>query len=407
MGVSEKIQIAIMWPDLGSYHKARLNAAVRLLPEADITAIETVGGFGSDEGLSLRITDIATCVTKTMFPAADYGQLSPNAIRQKTQEILDELRPDVLAVCGYAFLEAKQAVLWCRRAKIPCILMSASTQHASQRCFWKEWLKSRLVRCFSAALVGGRAQNDYVVRLGMPPDRVFTGYDAVDNDYFWCRAEVVRASEREYRAQYDLPAKYFLCSNRFAAVKNLFRLLDAYGEYRRCVTDPWDLVLVGDGALMERVKQTVRDLDLEHHVILPGFRHYSELPVYYGLAGCLILASMSETWGLVVNEAMASGLPVLVSKACGCCGDLVREGENGFSFDPFDVDEMAQKMRAISHGDGDLARMGQRSKEIIAEWGPERFAQGLKAAAEKALDIGPKKVPALDRLFLKALMLKR
>lgn len=137
---------------------------------------------------------------------------------------------------------------------------------------------------------------------------------------------------------------------------------------------------------MPEVRRSIEELHLQECVVLPGFKQYGELPVYYGLASCLILASTSETWGLVVNEAMASGLPVLVSKACGCCEDLVREGENGFSFDPLSVDEMAEKMRMISHGEYDLAKMGQASQEIIANWGCDNFARNLWRAAQCACE---------------------
>ncbi len=397
-----------MWPDLGSYHKARLNAGVQLLPEAEITAIETVGGFGSDENLTLRTTDIAKCVTKTMFPEADYGQLSPNAIRQKTQEILNELQPDVVVVCGYSLLEAKRALLWCGKNNVPCALMADSTECDAPRHFAKEWLKGRLVRCFSSALVGGKPQKDYIINLGMAPDRVFTGYDAVDNDYFSRQTEVVRAKDDDCRVEHRLPPRYFLSSNRFIPKKNLFRLLQAYAKYREGMNDAWDLVLLGDGELMPQVRQSILELNLQKCVSLPGFKQYGELPVYYALANCFILASTSEQWGLVVNEAMASGLPVLVSKRCGCAPDLVEDGKNGFLIDPFSVENMAEKMvRIMRLTETERKSMGQRSREIIANWGPERFAQGLRAAVEKALGIGPKKVSAFDRLFIKALMLKR
>ena len=76
-------------------------------------------------------------------------------------------------------------------------------------------------------------------------------------------------------------------------------------------------------------------------VLLPGFKQYPELPLYYGLAGAFVLPSLTEPWGLVVNEAMAAGLPVVVSDRCGCASDLVRPGENGFAFDPCDIEQLA------------------------------------------------------------------
>ncbi len=308
------------------------------------------------------------------------------AVSRAVRAALDAVAPDVVAVPGIYDKGAVAALRWCRKHDVPCILMSASTQRDSTRHFAKEWLKGRLVLCFSSALVGGKPQKAYAVKLGMAPARVFAGYDAVDNDYFFRQAAAVRGREQEYRARYYLPARCFLTSNRFIRKKNLFRLLTAYARYRKSVNDPWHLVLLGDGELMPEVRRSVREKGMQSCVILPGFRQYEELPVYYALASCYVQASTSEQWGLVVNEAMASGLPVLVSRACGCCEDLVRDGENGFAFDPFDIDAMAEKMRMISHGQCDLASMGRASREIVAHWGCDNFARNLWQAAQCACE---------------------
>jgi glycosyltransferase involved in cell wall biosynthesis len=112
-------------------------------------------------------------------------------------------------------------------------------------------------------------------------------------------------------------------------------------------------------------------------VYLPGFRQIGELPRFYAHAGAFVHASTTEQWGLVVNEAMASGLPVLVSNLCGCAPELVVEGINGFTFDPRDVDELARGMRRIASMDeserAGLASAGQRR---VSAWGLERFAAG-------------------------------
>ena len=321
-----------------------------------------------------------------MFDTHDSAHLSGPVVWRAVLARLRAIAPDVVAIPGIYDKGAVAALRWCRRNGVPCILMSASTKRDAKRYLWKEWLKSHLVRCFSAALVGGKPQEDYAVKLGMAPERVFTGYDAVDNAYFSRRADAVRAKEEEYRAAHRLPPRYFLSSNRFIPKKNLFRLLQAYATYRQSVADPWDLVLLGDGELMPQVRQSIQDVALQDYVVLPGFKQYDELPVYYALAGCYIQASTAEQWGLVVNEAMASGLPVLVSKACGCCEDLVHEGQNGFSFDPLNVDEMAEKMRMVSHGGCDLEKMGQAGREIIADWGCDNFARSLWRAAQCACE---------------------
>jgi glycosyltransferase involved in cell wall biosynthesis len=131
------------------------------------------------------------------------------------------------------------------------------------------------------------------------------------------------------------------------------------------------------------------------------------LPAYYGLANAFIHASTTEQWGLVVNEAMASGLPVLVSNRCGCATDLVQEGVNGFTFDPHNVEQLAQLMLKISAcQDVRMSAFGDASRTIISKWGPERFALGLQGAVRQALAVGPKRAGITDRLVLRALSLR-
>ena len=106
-------------------------------------------------------------------------------------------------------------------------------------------------------------------------------------------------------------------------------------------------------------------------------------------------------------RSMASGLPVLVSNRCGCAPDLVHEGVNGFTFDPYNVEELAQLMLKISvFQPFSLSAFGEASRRIISEWGPERFASGLKAAVDKALEIGAVRPTFSQRMILKALVWK-
>jgi 1,2-diacylglycerol 3-alpha-glucosyltransferase len=142
------------------------------------------------------------------------------------------------------------------------------------------------------------------------------------------------------------------------------------------------------------------ELGLEDCIQMPGFKQYNELPSYYASAGAFIHASTTEQWGLVVNEAMASGLPVLVSNRCGCATDLVKEGVNGWTFDPTNEEQIANLMLKISSDEALRSEMGRKSQEIIANWGPDRFASGLKSAVDAALKAPRKKAGLLDRLIL-------
>jgi glycosyltransferase involved in cell wall biosynthesis len=280
--------------------------------------------------------------------------------------------------------------------------MSDSGRHDEVRRRAREATKRRVVRLFSSAVVAGAPHREYACDLGLCAATVFDGYDVVDNAHFERGARHARASDEGWRRRLGLPKRFFLASSRFVAKKNLFRLLDAYaGYHRRIGADAWHLVLLGDGELRAGVESRIAQADLAGDVVLAGFRQYDELPAYYGLASAFVHASTTEQWGLVVNEAMASGLPVILSERCGCAPDLVREGVNGFTFDPYDVDALAGLMqRVAAMTDEQRHAMGRSSRTIIADWGPERFAGGLMRAVQVAVSRPPPKASWVDQALL-------
>ena len=140
---------------------------------------------------------------------------------------------------------------------------------------------------------------------------------------------------------------------------------------------------------------------------MPGFKQYRELPAYYGLAGAFVLASTEEQWGLVVNEAMASGLPVVVSDRCGCAPDLVREGETGFTFDPSGPAELAALLGRVAGDAGLRRRMGAAAREAVSAWGPEAFGRNLWRAAAAAASLPRPRHSLTSRILLPALARRR
>jgi glycosyltransferase involved in cell wall biosynthesis len=314
---------------------------------------------------------------------------------------METVGPDAVAIPGWSSAGALAVLAWCRDTRTPAVLMSDSVRRDGRHIAGKEWVKSRLVGLFSAAVVAGRPHVDYVVKLGIPPTHVFPGYDVVDNAHFKAGDDAARREATQTRSRRGLPERYFLASSRFIEEKNLERLLDAYARYLTGAgNNRWDLVLLGDGHLRAALERRIDALGIREHVGLPGFRQYGELADYYALAGAFVLASVSDTWGLVVNEAMACGLPVLVSDRCGCVCDLVKDGVNGFRFDPYDVDALASRMAELAGGVHDLAAMGRASREIIADWGPELFAESLRRAARLAREDPIGSTSMLDQALL-------
>jgi glycosyltransferase involved in cell wall biosynthesis len=321
----------------------------------------------------------------TLVRDEDPRDLPRHAVAQRTSQALDALRPRAVAIPGWSEPFALAALRWCGKAGVPAVLMSESQAGDSKRTWRGEAVKRRLVGLFSAALAGGAPHASYLGQLGIPEDRIFLGYDVVDNEHFARGAEQARAGAEACRRRLGLPENYFLASSRFVEKKNLSRLLAAFARFRALAPGSgWKLVLLGDGPLKGDILAQSNALSLGEDLLLPGFQQYGQLPAFYGLASAFIHASTVEQWGLVVNEAMAAGLPVLASNRYGCAADLVREGVNGFPFDPLDVEKLAGLMAKIaSSGEGRL-RMGEASRRIVAEWPLERFAEGLEGAVRSA-----------------------
>ena len=410
-----KPAVAVVFHHIGPYHHARLNAAADRL---SVTGVEwSAKGYDA-----WGVAEAPARYHKiSLFPEATGRYPDSGRLRQAFCSALEQVNPEIVGVNGWNNFGSLAAANCCVRRGIPMVVMSESARQDEARTWWKEMIKRRLVKLYSAALVGGHRHVEYLVELGMPRDRIFTGYDVVDNAHFARRALEIRDSHLrpgyggqapfEIRKKYGLPEAYFLASARFIEKKNLTSLIRAYAEYRdrlkrTGVTDPgynrgapWDLVLLGDGPVRETLNSQLSTFNLHSHVHLPGFKQYDELPVYYALANAFVHASTTEQWGLVVNEAIASGLPVIVSERCGCVPELVQD--NGFTFDPMDEHELAaQMLKMTTLADDERRRLADSSYGIAANFSPERFGEGLDRAARVAMELAPRRFGVIDRALL-------
>lgn len=321
----------------------------------------------------------------TLFPERSYNSIPPGEIRRRVQKTLDEVAPAAVVINGWGVPEAIAALQWCHRQGAKAILTSESLP-PERPAIWKEALKSLRIRRFDAALVGGRPHAHYVKSLGMPAERIFLGYDAVDNDYFQRETDARRMRQSDLRDRYDLPSRYFYANTRFLARKNLPACVQAFGlAVGESEAKDWHLVITGSGEDEDDVRKAIAKAGIEDRVHLPGFVQYADLPTYYGLASAFIHPALTEAWGLVLNEAAASGLPILSSLKVGAAHELLMHGENGWLFDPSSVESMARAMLLTMEATPEeRERMGQVSRGIVEKWGPCRFAEGCLCALETA-----------------------
>jgi glycosyltransferase involved in cell wall biosynthesis len=395
----KKKSIAVIWDRLGAYHIARLNELSR---HARVTVIEmsekdtTYQWSHAPSGSDFR--------RLTLFSDKPWNLHPPAEVASRVEGALSSIAPELVAVPGWEAPASLTALQWCLDSATPSVLMSDSQFHDMKRSWWKEALKRRIVPLHNAGFVGGETHAEYLVRLGMAKERISMGYNVVDNAYFKSRARSAREKGPELRNQLKLPTRYFLTSCRFVEKKNLVRLLTAYAGCCRALGDAaWGLVLVGEGIMKRQLQELAHELGVQDRVVFTGFQQYSELPAYYALASVFVLPSTGEQWGLVVNEAMACGLPVLVSEVCGCAGSLVRDGVNGFTFDPLDTEALSGLLIRLNQVP-DLTAMGLKSEEIVRAYGPQCFAENLMLAARNAEKFPRRRPTLLDRALIRFLV---
>ena len=372
-------RVVVIWIDWYAYHVARfrgLEAAPTLAGK--VVGLELVGGIGVHAGLKFREQLPPELAIETLEPESNWAQAGKLRLGCRLWARLSELEPEVVLVPGYYTLPAVAAALWAKLHRSASVLMTESTAYDHPRVGWKEWAKGLLLRAlFDWAVAGGKEHRAYLTQLGFPAERTAHFYDVVDNELFAQGTDALRSSH--LGTDFALPSgPYFVYVGRLAEEKNVSRLVDSWVAYRHA-GGTWPLVLVGDGPLNSSLRKGAADSGFGGEIFFPGLKTSRALLPYYAFAGCFVLPSTREPWGLVVNEAMASGLPVLVSDRCGCAVDLVEPGRNGFVFPPLDGVALTMRMHQISSlSPAELEAMRAESRRRVKVYSPQNF--GLEIA---------------------------
>jgi glycosyltransferase involved in cell wall biosynthesis len=293
---------------------------------------------------------------------------------------LSAFAPDVVLCGGYNYVASWQALLWSRRSQIPFLLWSESNVQDIRRAHAiVELLKSEFLSRCSGFVVPGRSAGEYLRSHKIREGLIFVAPNAVDNELFANSALEARQHTEKRRAELALPERYFLFVGRLVREKGVFELLAAYAKLDKTIREQVGLVLAGDGA--ERVQlEAFASTIWPGRVCFPGFAQRELLTTYYALADVLILPTYTDPWGLVVNEAMACGLPVIVSHVAGCAADLVTENWNGLLTMPRDEASLTAAMVKIA-GEPELRNvMGANSSQCISLYSPEAWSLGIVRA---------------------------
>ena len=294
-------------------------------------------------------------------------------------EALQRAAPDVIVCGGYNYVASWQALRWANRNKVQFLLWCESTvsDRRNERRL-VESLKQTFLRGCDAFVVPGESALRYLENMGVRRDAIFVAPNAVDIELFSVLAKKARGQDHCLRTQLALPDRYFLFVGRLVKEKGVFDLLRAYQQLPDAARQEVGLVLAGDGPLRASLEAMARDI-FPGTIHFAGFVQRDELAQYYGLSECLVLPTHTDTWGLVVNEAMACGLPVICTDVAGCTSDLVRE--NGRLVEPENVAQLSAAMQEIALDPALRSRMSAESEKLIGQYSPDAWAHGMMQAA--------------------------
>jgi glycosyltransferase involved in cell wall biosynthesis len=277
-------------------------------------------------------------------------------------------------LCHYDWTEIFLLACWLRLTGSRVFAMIASKFDDKPRRLRTELLKGLVLLPYNGALVGSPRSAEYLRFLGKPPARIRTGYDTLS-------VERIRSLAGAPPAPAGLShgARHFVCVARLVPKKNHETLLRAYAAYRALTAQPRDLHLYGDGPEQARIEALAAELGIAAHIHLHGFVQTRQVAEALAAGLALLLPSVEEQFGLVVIEAQAMGLPVIVSTVCGACDELVRSGVNGFAVEPDNVEGIARCMALLGDDEASWRRLAAAAAAGAGKGDVRHFAAAVAA----------------------------
>lgn len=303
-----------------------------------------------------------------------------------TPGVADYLRDqafDAVVINGWVVKSCLQTARACKRYRIPCIVRGEAN-NLRQRAWWKRLIHKRLMRFYDAYCPIGKTSAAFYRELGIKDDRMFLAPYCIENDRIESASPRDSESIAVARQRFGIDSETccFLFCGKLIDKKQPLGLMTAVAEAKRRQVN-FQVLVVGDGELRAQCEQLVSDAGLP--VKFAGFLNQSEIGMAYSASDALVLPSDNgETWGLVVNEGFAAGLPALVSDQVGCHPDLIADAETGWVHPFGDWVALADQMEYAANHRDQLRRMGSNAKQLIRHYSPRDAADGILRAARYA-----------------------
>ncbi len=363
----------------------------------------TLEGRLAAEGLQLRVvytSDPARHVRRGLSPAtADDSYpgtyVQSVSFRRGYERVLSvptglghtlgEHMPACVVVGGFG-ADAVMSAHWCRGAKVPYVVWSGAWPGQEGELRWPRSMGRRwLVKDAAALIAYGTAAADYLVTLGVQPDRVFCAWNTVDLEGIASAAHAAATRRAELAPKYDLAVKNLLFVGSLVERKGVRELVSAALAMESRQSD-WALHFAGGGPLLDELETTVRTAGKGSHFRFHGLTPEADVAELLGFADGLLLPTKHEAWGLVVNEAMACGVPVVVSPWAGATRDLIEDGVSGYVVEPTDADALAAIVSRLLSDDPSCREVGRAgARAVRAKASLEKAAEGFASAVLCAL----------------------
>ncbi|MFX0140167.1 MAG: glycosyltransferase family 4 protein [Candidatus Hodarchaeota archaeon] len=308
--------------------------------------------------------------------------------------ILFQENPQLIICTGFS-ISSIVAYVYCKLKKIPYIIWSGAYNYIHKKTVdynrhtnpIRRKVRSLLVRQSAACIAYSSVTKDYFCELiGIDSQKIFIAMNTVDTRFFVKTSKELRTKISEIKRKYSLARNNIVYVGDIRKRKGVYYLLESIIELRKKLSD-FCLHMVGDGHERKKLEDFCIKHNIDKNVYFWGYKPQDEVAHIYTISDFFIFPTLVDPWGLVLSEAMASGLPVIASKYAGATHDLVQNGVNGFVIDPENIKEMAQKILILLKNEKLRKKMGENAKKTIQErFTIEKSAQGFIDAIEYALN---------------------
>jgi glycosyltransferase involved in cell wall biosynthesis len=373
------MRILIVHNQLWAHYKAivfnELQKIISIKKRDELLVVQ----IASIEKSRVELGDNDTIFHQYPYHLIHDGILEDVSLTQRVLGILNQIKtfkPDVVNLTGYYDVASWIVLFYCKIKGIKTVLSNESTEGDHTRNSIKELFKSLIIKQFDGYFNFGTLSKNYLLTLGAKPEKMLVSRNCVDNELLKKTYSESILSRSERQIALNLSKNNFIFVGRLIEFKNLFFLLECFADAQKQSENDSGLIILGDGKLKENLQNFVKKQNIKNVSFQNGVS-WQKVPEYLALSDVFVLPSYSEPWGLVANEAMACGMPVLVSEKCGCAVDLVQNDKNGFTFSPYDKNQLTSLLLKFMNNELDSLKMGEISEQIIKDYSPQNVAKEM------------------------------